>query len=205
MLNIFTLKQTAISTVLGLGLVAISLSGCSTDAMAAYDGKATQSAPQSRPSDRTKVAMDARQALNDLYKSNPAAAAIGKKSVAVLVFPSVVKGGLVFGGSYGEGAMLKEGKVVDYYTTASATWGLQAGAQSYSYVVFLMSKAALDQIDNSDGWELGVGPTVVVVDEGLAANLSTTTLQDDAYAFIYDQKGLMGGVSVEGTKITRKK
>ena len=79
----------------------------------------------------------------------------------------------------------------------------QAGAQSYGYVVFLMNKDAVRYVHRTEGWEVGVGPTVVVVDAGLAKNLSTSTLKDDAYAFIFNQKGLMAGVSLEGTKITR--
>jgi lipid-binding SYLF domain-containing protein len=147
---------------------------------------------------------DANQALQTLYKTSPVAHDISRKARAVLVFPNIIKAGLVFGGSYGEG-VLKEGSKVDYYNSVSGTWGLQAGAQSYGYVVFLMSNRAVEYIHKSDGWELGVGPTVVVVNEGVAKNLSTSTLKDDAYAFIFDQQGLMAGVSVEGTKISRIK
>jgi lipid-binding SYLF domain-containing protein len=121
------------------------------------------------------------------------------------VFPHVVKAGLVFGGSYGEG-VLKEGpKVVNYYNSVSGSWGLQAGAQSYGYVVFLMNDNAISYVNNTKGWEIGVGPTVVIVNEGVAKNLSTSTLKDDAYAFIFDQEGLMAGLSIEGTKISKIK
>jgi lipid-binding SYLF domain-containing protein len=87
----------------------------------------------------------------------------------------------------------------------TGSWGLQAGAQSYGYAVFLMTQRAIHYIHNTHGWEIGVGPTVVVVDEGAAKNLSTSTLKDDAYAFIFNQQGLMGGVSIEGTKISHIK
>ena len=87
----------------------------------------------------------------------------------------------------------------------SGSWGLQAGAQSYSYVVFLMNDKAVDYLSKSQGWEIGVGPTVVLVNEGVAKNLSTSTLKDDAYAFIFDQEGLMAGISIEGTKISKIK
>jgi lipid-binding SYLF domain-containing protein len=148
---------------------------------------------------------DADQALNLLYRTNPVAQQISKTARAVLVFPKVIKAGLVFGGSYGEG-VLKEGpKVVNYYNSVSGSWGLQAGAQSYGYVVFLMNNKAVDYVNDSQGWEIGVGPTVVIVNEGVAKNLSTSTLKDDAYAFIFDQEGLMAGVSIEGTKISKIK
>jgi len=145
---------------------------------------------------------DAAQALQLLYANNPAAATIGKTARATLVFPSVVKAGLVFGGSYGEGVLTKGDTFVGYYNSVSASWGWQAGAQSYSYVVFLMTDNAVSYLDKSEGWEIGVGPTVVVLNEGTAKNLSSSTLKDDAYAFIFDQHGAMASLSIEGTKIT---
>lgn len=146
---------------------------------------------------------DAAQALQFLYRTNPAAEQISRSARAVLVFPNIIKAGLVFGGSYGEGVLQQGSTVVDYYNSVSGSWGLQIGAQSYGYAVFLMNDMAVNYLSQSQGWEIGVGPTVVVVDEGIARNLSSSTLKDDAYAFIFDQQGLMAGVSIEGTKITR--
>lgn len=148
---------------------------------------------------------DAAQALETLYKGNPAAESISKKARAILVFPKIVKAGLVFGGSYGEGVLTKDAKLAGYYNSVAASWGWQAGAESYSYVVFLMSDKAVKYLDKSKGWEIGVGPTVVVVNEGIAKNLSSSTLKNDAYAFIFDQQGLMASLSIEGTKISRIK
>jgi len=146
---------------------------------------------------------DSAQALQNLTKTNTVAADIAHNARAVLVFPNIVKAGLVFGGAYGEGTMMKGGRVTEYYNSVTASWGFQAGAQSYGYVVFLMNDKAVDYVDKSSGWEIGVGPTVVIVDEGAAKNLSTSTLKDDAYAFVFNQQGLMAGVSIEGTKISR--
>ncbi|MBK5417764.1 lipid-binding SYLF domain-containing protein [Pseudomonas sp. TH31] len=143
-----------------------------------------------------------RQALQNLYKATPFAETLSHKAKAVLVFPNIIKAGLVFGGSYGEGELLKGTKVAGYYNSVTGSWGLQAGAQSYGYVVFLMTDKALKYVSETKGWEIGVGPTVVVVDEGISKNLSSSTLKDDAYAFIFDQQGLMAGVSIEGTKIS---
>ena len=148
---------------------------------------------------------DAAQALQSLYKSRPVAETLGKTARAILVFPKIIKAGLVFGGSYGEGVLTKGGKPAGYYNSVSASWGWQAGAESYGYVVFLMSDKAVKYLDQSKGWEIGVGPTLVVVNEGAAKNLSTSTLKDDAYAFIFDQQGLMASLSIEGTKISRIK
>jgi len=148
---------------------------------------------------------DAIESLQALYKVQPSAELLSKKAKGILVFPKVVKAGLVFGGSYGEGVLLRGGKVNDFYNTVSASWGWQVGAESYAYVVFLMSDKAVNYLAKSKGWEFGVGPTVVAVNEGMAKNLSTSTLKDDAYAFITDQQGLMASLSIEGTKISRIK
>jgi lipid-binding SYLF domain-containing protein len=148
---------------------------------------------------------DADQALQTLYKTNPTAESLSKKAKAILIFPKIIKAGLVFGGAYGEGVLSRSGKVDHYYNSVTASFGWQAGAESYGYVVFLMSDKAVKYLDKSKGWEFGVGPTVVVVNEGIAKNLSTSTLKNDAYAFIFDQQGLMASLSLEGTKISRIK
>jgi lipid-binding SYLF domain-containing protein len=145
---------------------------------------------------------DAAQALQILYKAHPEAERMAKNAKAVLVFPKVIKAGLVFGGSYGEGVMTKNGAFSGYYNSVSASWGWQAGAESYGYVVFLMNDKAINYLAKTKGWEIGVGPNVVMVDEGIAKNLSTSTLKDDAYAYIFDQQGLMASLSIEGTKIS---
>lgn len=149
------------------------------------------------------LSVDSDQALQRLYRTQPFAQTIARQAKAILIFPHIVKAGLVFGGAYGEGE-LKQGRTVDgYYNSLTASWGFQAGAQSYGYVVFLMSDQALRYLHGTQGWEIGVGPTVVIVNQGVAKNLSTSTLKDDAYAFIFDQQGLMAGLSLEGTKISR--
>jgi lipid-binding SYLF domain-containing protein len=150
-----------------------------------------------------ELASDANASLQQLYASVPAAKALGASANAILVFPKVTKAGLGVGGQYGEGALLKGGKPVAYYSTAGASIGLQAGAQTYSYALFFMNPNALAQLDKADGFEVGVGPTVVVMDEGKAKTMTTTTAKDDIYAFIFGQKGLMAGLGVQGNKITK--
>lgn len=152
-----------------------------------------------------EIDKDSTEALQQLYRINPVAEAISHKALGILIFPKIVKAGLIFGGSYGEGELRDSGKVVNYYSSVSASWGLQAGAQSYSYVVFLITSKAIDYLNTSKGWEIGVGPTVVLVNEGVGKNLSTSTLKDDAYAFIFGQQGLMAGINIEGSKITKIK
>lgn len=145
---------------------------------------------------------DSNQALQTLVDANPVAAAVAKQAKAVLIFPNIVKAGLIFGGAYGEGVLKQNNKIEEYYNSVTASFGWQAGAQSYGYVVFLMSDNAIKYLHDTKGWEIGVGPTVVMVDSGVAKNLSTSSLKEDAYAFIFDQQGLMASLSIEGTKIS---
>jgi lipid-binding SYLF domain-containing protein len=142
-------------------------------------------------------------ALEKLYADSPAAVELAKVAKGILVFPSVIKGGLVIGGQYGEGALLVEGKTVGYYNTVAASYGLQAGAQSFGYAMFFMTDESLAYLNKSEGWEVGVGPTVVVMDEGMAKSLTTSTAKEDIYAFIFGQKGLMAGIGLQGSKISR--
>ena len=152
---------------------------------------------------KATIDRDAKATLDRLYKENPGAKALGEKSVGVLVFPSIVKGGFIIAGQFGDGALRKNGKSVAYYRSLAASYGFQAGAQAFGYVLFFMDQDSLRYLDNSAGFELGTGPSLVVLDSGFGKNFSTTTLQKGIYAFIFDQKGLMGGVGIQGTKITK--
>jgi lipid-binding SYLF domain-containing protein len=159
--------------------------------------------PANAATTKEELNTDADQALGTLIKTNPNAADLAKRAKAVLIFPNLVKAGLIFGGAYGEGVLKQGAKVDGYYNSVTGSFGWQIGAQSYGYVVFLMTDKAVRYIHETHGWEIGTGPTVVVVNEGVAKNLSSSTLKDDAYAFIFDQQGLMASLSIEGTKISR--
>ncbi|ABK16290.1 YSC84-related protein [Syntrophobacter fumaroxidans] len=150
-----------------------------------------------------EINRDVGKALQQLYAQSPSAAALGKKARAILVFPSIVKGGFIVGGQYGEGALLMNRKIVGYYNTVQASYGLQAGVQKYGYALFLMTDSALNWVNRSNGWEFGTGPSIVIVDVGKAGSMTTTTLQSDVYAFFFSQRGLMGGLGLQGTKVTR--
>ena len=155
------------------------------------------------PRARAKSTATLGRRWTDLYKKTPGAKALGDKAVGVLVFPSIVKGGFIIAGQFGDGALRKGGKTVAYYRSLAASYGFQAGVQAFGYVLFFMDDASLQYLDNTAGFEVGVGPSLVVLDEGFGKNVSTTTLQKGVYAFIFDQKGLMGGMGIQGTKITR--
>jgi lipid-binding SYLF domain-containing protein len=151
----------------------------------------------------SEIDRNATQALSLLYKTTPGAKALADKSKAILIFPSIVKGGFIVAGQFGDGALRKRGMTVGYYRSLAASYGFQAGAQSFGYVLFFMDEASLEYLNKSGGWELGTGPSLVVLDKGFGKNLSTTTMQKGVYAFIFNQKGLMGGIGIQGSKITK--
>ena len=142
-------------------------------------------------------------ALAKLLDSNKAAKELSKVARGILVFPSIKKAGFVIGGQYGEGALRIGGKTAGYYTTAAGSFGLQAGGQKFGYAMFFMTPKAVEYLQSSKGWEVGVGPNITVVDEGFARSLTTSTARDDIYAFFFSQKGLMGGLGLQGSKITK--
>jgi lipid-binding SYLF domain-containing protein len=151
----------------------------------------------------SEISRNARSALNTLYAEDSAARSVGKQAKAVLVFPRIIKGGFMVGGQAGVGALIVNGRTTGYYNTVAASYGFQAGLQKFSYAMFFMNDEALEYLNKSGGWEVGSAPSLVVVDAGLAKSLSTTTLRKGIYVFFFSQKGLMGGIGVQGTKITQ--
>jgi lipid-binding SYLF domain-containing protein len=154
---------------------------------------------------KAELNTSSKSALDRLVAEVPAAKALNAKAVAVLVFPSITKAGLMIGGQFGDGVLWQRGKPVGYYNTSGASYGLQAGVQTYGYAMFFMKKSALDALNAANGFEVGVGPSVVVVDQGMGKSMTTNTMNDDCYAFIFSQKGLMAGVGIQGNKITKIK
>lgn len=182
-----------------------TLAACAVLAVSLLAGAAPAAAQSGKSAAAAELDREADAALKSLYAKTPAAKALAKQAKGILVFPRIVKGGLVVGAQYGKGALRKGGKTAAYYETVSASYGLQAGVQKFGYALFFMNDAALGYLDRSDGWEIGVGPSVVVVDAGMAKALTTTTVKDDVYAFFFDQKGLMAGLGLQGSKITQFK
>jgi lipid-binding SYLF domain-containing protein len=152
---------------------------------------------------RADLDRSARTVLNQLVASNANAKKLNEKAIATLVFPTVTKAGFMVGGHYGDGVLFKQGRAAAYYNTTGGSFGLQAGAQQYGYVLFFMKETALSALDSTQGFEVGVGPSVVLVDQGIATSTTTITAQDDIYAFITAQKGAMAGIGIQGNKITK--
>lgn len=128
---------------------------------------------------------------------------LGNKAVGILVFPSIVKGGFLVGAEYGNGTLFRKGKDDAFYNMTAVSFGLQAGGQTFGYALFFMNDWALQYLNSSDGWSLGAGPSLVLVDKGFSESFTTTTLTQDVYAVPFGQQGLMAGMGLQGSKITR--
>jgi lipid-binding SYLF domain-containing protein len=146
---------------------------------------------------------ESRAALHQLMAQNRAAARVSSRALAVLVFPNVIKAGFMVGAQEGQGILFVQGRPNGRYRTVAASYGFQAGVQKYGYALFFMNQKAVDWINNTRGWEIGTGPSVVLVDKGMARSFTSDTLHSGIYAFTFDQRGLMAGLGVQGSKITR--
>lgn len=162
-------------------------------------------AQQAVATDFVLLEQASRKELKSLYDGSPGLKALGSKAKAVLIFPKVTKAGLIIGGQSGDGILLRNDTVVGHYNTAAVSLGMQAGVQSFGYALFFMSDKVLTEFQNSENFQIGVGPTIVIVDAGAAKDINTLTAKADVYGTIFDQKGLMAGIGLAGTKITKLK
>jgi len=152
-----------------------------------------------------QIRQDSAKALQHLYAVEPSTKELGDKAVAVLVFPKIYKAGLIVGGEHGQGALFKGKEPIAYYDISAMSLGLQAGAQTFGYALFFMNQKSLNYLDQSDGWALGSGPSLVLWDKSTASSLSTTTLTQDVFAVPFGAQGLMAGMGLEGSKISNIK
>ena len=167
---------------------------------------AATSSVNTRPALATSAAdinRDANTVLAKLYANKPEAKKLASQAKAILIFPSIYKAGFMFGAQYGEGVLRKGNKSVGYYNTVAASYGWQAGAQAFGYALFFMNDSALSYLDKSEGFEVGMGPSIVVLDEGMGKSMTSSTVTQDIYALIFDQKGLMAGAGIQGSKISK--
>jgi lipid-binding SYLF domain-containing protein len=172
--------------------------------IAACSSTTTTSSSSSEATSHAQLEQEARVALAKLYATTPRAKELSANAAGILIFPDVVKAGLLIGGSGGKGVLFgADGNVKGYYKAGSVSWGLQAGAQDFSEAMILMTPESIQHLNSADGWSVGVGPSVVVADAGMAKDITTTSARSDVYAFIYGQSGLMAGLGVQGQKITR--
>ncbi len=169
--------------------------------MAFLSGIGMASNALARSAEEIDIAVDG--ALEEFKKQVPGGEEFLSKATGYLVFPKITKAGLGIGGEYGEGALRAGGKTVDYYNIASASFGLQIGAQQYSIVMVFLEEEAMTKFRESKGWEAGVDGSVAVAKWGAGEDINTKTFKDPIVAFVYGNKGLMAGISIEGSKITK--
>lgn len=152
---------------------------------------------------KAEIDTDVQFALTAFHNLSPGNKELAAKAAGVLVFPSIVKAGFFVGGDYGEGVLQVDGKTVDYYSTAAISFGLQLGAQSRSEVILFMEKEALESFRVNDGWAAGLDGSVAVMDNGVGKGIDTETAQKPIIAFIFSNKGLMGNLTLEGSKFSK--
>jgi lipid-binding SYLF domain-containing protein len=183
-----------------LGLISMSrvaLAACLAILLVATPEQSARAASASEIDTKVDLALDR------LMRESETARAVADRALAVLVFPDIVKGGFGIGGQFGEGALRKDGVTVGYYNIAAASIGLQIGAQTYSQAMFFMTEEALAFLDKSAGFEIGADANVALANEGLGYDVTTSTIQDPIIAFVFGQQGLMAGLTLEGSKITK--
>ena len=142
-------------------------------------------------------------AESQLYRDVRGAKELAAKARGVLIMPEVIKGGLIVGGSYGEGALKIGGKIDSYYSVAAASIGYQIGVQKTSHALFFMTQSALEKFQNAEGWEVGADAEVTVPGDGLSANVDSTSIKNPVIAVVFAQDGLLAGASLEGAKYSR--
>lgn len=175
---------------------AVTLSQCASTGPASQVAAAT--------TDPRELAANSRASLASLYRRYPKARQLGAKAKGILVFPAVTKGGLMVGGIGGTGALIDpDGKIREFYQTSGLSYGFQAGIQKYSYALFLMDDQARSSLRQSGGWQVGGAPGLVIVDEAVGASISVGSVNRGTYAVLYNERGLMGGLSLQGSLVTR--
>ncbi|MGH8778571.1 BPSL1445 family SYLF domain-containing lipoprotein [Paraburkholderia sp.] len=189
----FILKTT---TALAFG--GLALAGCTTTT-------GDQSSPSTDASKRQSINASVDGTISRLYSTIPGSRELVSKARGVLVFPSVIQAGLIVGGQYGEGSLRVGGGTVGYYSTASGSFGLQAGAQSKAIIFLFMTQDALDKFRNSDGWAVGGDASVALVKMGANGAIDSNTATAPVEVFVMTNAGLMGDLSLAGTKVSRLK
>jgi lipid-binding SYLF domain-containing protein len=150
-----------------------------------------------------EIDFEVRATLDSFFREVWSSHELANKALAVLVFPTVVKAGFGIGGEYGEGALLIRGRTAGYYNIISGSIGFQFGAQARSVIIMFMTEAALAGFQRSDGWKIGVDGSVAIITIGAGGAIDTNTVRSPIVGFIFDQKGLMYNLTLEGSKITR--
>ncbi|MEC8916919.1 MAG: lipid-binding SYLF domain-containing protein [Pseudomonadota bacterium] len=186
-------RRIALSIMAGV-LLAGGLGACTTT---------TSSDRESRMSQREQLDQDVQQTLDRLYRSVPASRALADRAEGVLVFPGVLGASFIVGASHGDGSLLVDGAKAGYYTTTSGSIGFQAGAQSQAVIYMLMTEKALNRVRSDNGWSIGASAGVAVADIGANGQITNDTANQEVVAFVMNNQGIQGGVSLSGAKISK--
>ena len=162
-------------------------------------------APAQRGEAATGAEIDAnvRATMEDFFVQVRGSRELVNQAAAILVFPTVIKAGIGIGGEYGEGALLTRARTTDYYNIVSASIGFQLGAQQRSVILVFMTPEALAAFRRTQGWKAGVDASVAIITVGAGGSIDTSRISSPIVGFIFDQKGLMYNLTLEGSKITR--
>jgi lipid-binding SYLF domain-containing protein len=150
-----------------------------------------------------EIDANVRATLAQFFREIPSSRELANKAVAILVFPTIVKAGFGIGGEYGEGALHVHGKTAGYYNIISGSIGFQFGAQARSVIIMFMTPAALAGFQRTEGWKVGVDGSIAIITVGAGGAIDTNSVRSPIVGFIFDQKGLMYNLTLEGSKISR--
>jgi lipid-binding SYLF domain-containing protein len=164
---------------------------------------ALATAPGSRAASGPEIDASVNATLARFFREIWSSRDLANKAVAILVFPTVIKAGLGFGGEYGEGALHIRGRTAAYFNIVSASFGFQLGAQARSVILMFMTEEALASFRRTDGWKVGVDGSVAIVTVGAGGQIDTNSVRSPVVGFIFDQKGLMYNLTLEGSKISQ--
>lgn len=158
---------------------------------------------ESRLSQRQQLDQDVQQTLDRLYRSVPESRMLADRAEGVLVFPGVLGASFIVGASHGDGSLLMDGAKAGYYSTTSGSIGFQAGAQSQAVIYMLMTEEALNRVRSDNGWSVGASAGVAVADIGANGQITNNTANQEVVAFVMNNQGIQGGVSLNGAKISK--
>jgi len=150
-----------------------------------------------------EIEADANETLHSFVRQVSGARELANKAAGILVFPSVIKAGIGFGGEYGEGILLNQQKVEGYYNLVSASFGFQLGVQQRSVIIMFMTQDALAGFEQRAGWKIGVDGSVAIITVGVGGTIDSDQVVSPVIGFVLDQKGLMYNLTLEGSKISR--
>jgi lipid-binding SYLF domain-containing protein len=185
-----------LKTTAALAFGGLALAGCTTSS-------GTPDNASTNMSKRQSIDSSVDGTMSRLFQTVPGSRELVSKARGVLVFPSVLQAGFIVGGQYGEGSLRVGGGTVGYYSTVSGSFGLQAGAQSKAIIFLFMTQDALDKFRNTDGWSAGGDASVALVKMGANGAIDTTTATAPVEVFVLTNAGLMGDISINGTKVSR--